>query len=166
MHSDDAFASPILDTVRGKEVSWSRIRNDGYGTLENLVRQSRLSNLKFLLDECSLAGRDRFNAMAEKYTPWVNDLQVAAFLQTSEGARKAAAISLKESGVSDDDAKEIINAYLFPDLSNMVMALAGFVERIGRNGERPSNGKAEGGAQPVDPTGVSANPSGSTGTGS
>lgn len=147
---DDVMASPMIERVNGQDVTFARLLNEDYGTLENAVRQLRVSFLNDLIAKAKLEGTDKFCALRDNYTPFVDATQVAAYLRTHDGARKAVMMSLKKSGYTEESAKEIMSHYFFSDLSDLAWSLIGFAERNHRVG--PS----EKGEKPTDPTGAPA----------
>lgn len=152
MSMDEAMAAPIVETIGGKQVKFARLLNDAYASLESDVRQARLRHAEAMADRCKLSGPDRLKAINEMYSPWVDPNQVAAWLWTSDGAKRAMVLSLTEAGSSSDQANEVVKQMGFPTMKNLAWVLVGFAARVVDPGDE------KGGDPPVDPTKAPSSP--------
>lgn len=129
--ASEAFASPVVLKLGGEDVSFARLTLRDYGVLEAAVREKLSAIDRELLDECAVAGKDRFEKLRETATRRVTISDVFAALETEEFARKTLLLSLKKSGVTDPKVANGHIDHLFADeASQLALMLTGLVRPL------------------------------------
>lgn len=106
--ASEAFASPVVLSLGGEDVSFARLNLRDYGVIESAVREKMVAVDRELLNEAEVTGKERFNALRESANHRVTVGEVFVALETEEFARKTLRLSLKKSGITDVKAADAL----------------------------------------------------------
>jgi hypothetical protein len=144
--SEQALGAPVQLMIGDDLIQFPRINAEQYQGLEDAVRQARMQFITGLIERSKLSGTDKFVAFRDNYSPWIDPVQVAAYLRTYDGAVRAITISLDSRAMSGERIGGLVKRFSFPKLSNLALILAGFMPFT------PDPSSEEAGESLLDPT--------------
>lgn len=113
----------FTETFGEETVDLPALGTDEYAEIETTVRTNRREELTRYLNECKITGKDRFDALRDARPDAVNVAQVWAYLETSDGARRAFLLSAAKAGKTDEQARSLYKQLCFPDAVNLALSL-------------------------------------------
>lgn len=122
MSAASAFASPVVRKVGDRDVTFKRLCMAEYGVLESTVMERKREVERAILNECQIVGKERAEALRVLEARGASYFDVASYLDTSAGTRKAIFLSLGNNAAA---AEEVLAVIPFGEANILVGELAG-----------------------------------------
>jgi hypothetical protein len=130
----------MTETINGETVEFAELTLDDLESLESQIRSNQNDAVRKNLEECKIAGEARFLLLQKHKLEQVGIGHVYAYLDTSDGIKRALRRSLDKAGKSNETIGEILKKLNPLDASNLARALLGMEERIIAIGQEPKPG--------------------------
>jgi hypothetical protein len=156
MSASSAFASPLVRSVGGRDVEFSKLTMQDYGCLESAVRSKRVEIIKAVLEESEgVSPKDRLDAVRAEASRPVTMWDVDHYIGTAEGAQKALELSLRRAKHPDPKSVlgdlNIVDAY---GIAGLALGILKLPEDAGPDPRRGGGGTGT----PTPPSSESASP--------